>query len=647
MPRAYAFTYSPLHPKSYVSRAPAAIESTVRVASTATATPDLPPEALIPAPLNPVQRLRRAATFWSQVVPILGNYALIQRKLAAAKEKGDPVSPEEEVKLWEDAHNWGAERLASTIQTLKGFYVKSGQVISTRVDMFPKAYTDRLMSLQDSVEPVPISVVKAVVRQDLLEGEPLENLFKEFDEVPLGSASIAQVHRAVLRDGREVAVKVQRPSEEPKLRGDIANLKAFSKRFRDSLPVDYYRVFLELERALTNELDFLAEAQAMEKIAAAVAHTPDGRPAVAPLVVPRAINGLVSKRVIVMDFIHGTPLTRLKDRMAERGIPEGSPEAAIFSRRLLSSLTEAFSRMVFGDGFLHGDPHPGNIFVMEGGGIALIDCGQVKQIGNSQKLRLADLVLKVSRYGKPDGPTAIELSKTVEGFGVEFKEGARPEIGAALALLLFGGTGTILPGGYSSMELSASSPLREIKSFPNDLVMLGRATVIIKGIASKVGVPWNLADRFAEGAQMALECGMDGCSVPIYSTIAPTRLGKEMPRTAGGTGISRRRFSEVRDAFRMVRQVAREWALGKAWESLPSPAKQFFIQREARRLQRLEAREQEEEDELRKLRGGLNEKSSPPLPPGPSVSENDVSSGDTEHENVILLPTEKVASSDH
>lgn len=458
--------------------------------------------------------------------------------------------------------------------------------------------------------------------------------------------------------------------------------------------MDYYRVFLELERALTNELDFLAEAQAMEKIAAAVAHTPDGRPAVAPLVVPRAINGLVSKRVIVMDFIHGTPLTRLKDRMAERGIPEGSPEAAIFSRRLLSSLTEAFSRMVFGDGFLHGgrfgrascvsvgsrpcnclfpilianflysfifsnksihpfirthrsDPHPGNIFVMEGGGIALIDCGQVKQIGNSQKLRLADLVLKVSRYGKPDGPTAIELSKTVEGFGVEFKEGARPEIGAALALLLFGGTGTILPGGYSSMELSASSPLREIKSFPNDLVMLGRATVIIKGIASKVGVPWNLADRFAEGAQMALECGMDGCSVPIYSTIAPTRLGKEMPRTAGGTGISRRRFSEVRDAFRMVRQVAREWALGKAWESLPSPAKQFFIQREARRLQRLEAREQEEEDELRKLRGGLNEKSSPPLPPGPSVSENDVSSGDTEHENVILLPTEKVASSDH
>lgn len=108
--------------------------------------------------------------------------------------------------------------------------------------MFPKQYTDRLQKLQDSVDPIPASVVKAVVRQDLLEGEPLEVMFREFDDAPLGSASIAQVHRAVLADGRQVAVKVQRPSEEPKLRGDIGNLKAFSKRFRESLPVDYYKV---------------------------------------------------------------------------------------------------------------------------------------------------------------------------------------------------------------------------------------------------------------------------------------------------------------------------------------------------------------------------------------------------------------------
>ncbi len=239
---------------------------------------------------------------------------------------------------------------------------------------------------------------------------------------------------------------------------------------------------------------------------------------------------------------------------------------------------------------------------MEGGRIALIDCGQVKQIASSQKLRLADLVLQVSRYGKPGGPTALQLSETVKGFGVEFEDGAKPECGAALALLLFGGTSAELPGGYSSKELSAESPLREIKNFPNDLVMLGRATVIIKGIASKVGIPWNLADRFAEGARMALECGEDGCTVPIYSTIAPTRLGKDLPRSSAGGGSNRRRFKEVRDAFRLVRQVAKEWALGKAWESLPTSAKAFFIEREAKRLQKLEVAEQREDEELRRLR---------------------------------------------
>jgi hypothetical protein len=120
---------------------------------------------------------------------------MIKRKLETAKEKGEPIPEAEEAKLWEEAHEWGAERLANTIGDLKGFYVKSGQVISTRVDMFPKQYTDKLQSLQDAVDPIPASVVKAVVRQDLLEGEPLEVMFKEFDDKPLGSASIAQVRK--------------------------------------------------------------------------------------------------------------------------------------------------------------------------------------------------------------------------------------------------------------------------------------------------------------------------------------------------------------------------------------------------------------------------------------------------------------------
>lgn len=312
-----------------------------------------------PKPLSPLQRAQRAAQFWAQVGPILFRYQLLARTMEARRQSGT-LDPFQEEREWNELHEWGSDVLARTIQTMKGFYVKTGQVISTRVDLFPEQYTTKLQALQDSVEPISTSLIKRIVSNELLEGEPLETLFESFDDEPLGSASIAQVHKAVLLDGRTVAVKVQRPAEEPKLRGDVGNLKAFAARFRGALPVDYYPVFCELERALTNELDFLCEAQSIEKIAAAVAHRPDGSPAKPPLYVPRPIPGLVTKRVLIMEFVEGIALNRIKERMEERGFQEGGPEVILFGKKLLESLSEAFSRMIFGPGFIHGDPHPGN-----------------------------------------------------------------------------------------------------------------------------------------------------------------------------------------------------------------------------------------------------------------------------------------------
>jgi hypothetical protein len=140
--------------------------------------------------------------------------------------------------------------------------------------------------------------------------------------------------------------------------------------------------------------------------------------------------------------------------------------------------------------------------------------------------------------------------------------------------------------------------------------MLGRASVIIKGIAGKLGIKWNLADKWAEGARMALECGEEGCSLPVYAKIALPRLGKDAPRTAttaGGAASNRRRFSEVRDAFRLVRQVAKEWAAGKTWESLPQSVKMFFINREMRRLEKKEAKEAQEDELTRQQRSSFSQ----------------------------------------
>ena len=107
-----------------------------------------------------------------------------------------------------------------------------------------------MAELQDSLDPMPAELVRAVISQELLMGQPLDTLFADFDDDPLGSASIAQVHKATLLDGRVVAVKVQRPAIAPKLLGDVENLKRFSKLLRGALPVDYYVVFLELGEVL-------------------------------------------------------------------------------------------------------------------------------------------------------------------------------------------------------------------------------------------------------------------------------------------------------------------------------------------------------------------------------------------------------------
>jgi aarF domain-containing kinase len=264
-------------------------------------------------------------------------------------------------KLWDAQHEDGARRLAETITDLKGFYVKTAQIISTRQDLFPKQYTDALSGFTDNLDPMPAAVAKAVVRAELLNrDETIDDVFSEFDDTPLGAASIAQVHRAVLTEAyggpREVAVKIQRPSIEGKLMGDVANLKAVSKAFRDvdALPLDYYTVFAELEKQLADEFDFVAEAVAMDRIYNSLTRTMDGAEATEPpLVMPRPVPGLVSKRVLVMDYLKGVPLSRARDEMAKRGIDPDGPESKLFGRKLLKSLTFCFGRNILETGFFH------------------------------------------------------------------------------------------------------------------------------------------------------------------------------------------------------------------------------------------------------------------------------------------------------
>lgn len=498
-----------------------------------------------------LRRLQRSLTFYSSIIPILAQYTVRPwlHGLGLEQKGGD--------ELMREMDDWGSQKLRDTLLELGGFYVKTGQVLSTRVDLFSELYTSRLRVLQDSLPPVPTEEIKKVISLELCGGGELSEILREFDPVPLGTASIAQVHRAVLNDGREVAIKVLRPNMEPILRGDIGNLKLFALALKGRLPVDYYPVFCELERALDGELNFQNEAQSALKIAASIRHDPLGNEIEAPLVVPMPIPGLATKSVLVMDFIKGSPLSKLEERAKEMGIELGSPMGKALGRKILEALTSAYGNMIFSSGFIHGDPHPGNIFVLEGGRVALIDCGQVCQLYREQRLLVANAIITASIYdGSREKITA--LANVVRSFGVTFFEGTEDEdaCAASVALYLFGDPNVEFPGGYSRKEFDGKSPLRRLASFPQELVLLGRASVLVKGVAARLGVQWSVCKKWAPLATQAVQalCNEEDCRLPAWAL--PTANAKPSEAPAGRLTLA--------EAVRGCAGLIRRWALDKA-----------------------------------------------------------------------------------
>ena len=209
---------------------------------------------------------------------------------------------------------------------------------------------------------------------------------------------------------------------------------------RGKFPVDYFTVFSELEAQLAFEFDFQREASSMTRIADALAAQPGGP----PVRVPRPVPGLVAKRVMVMDFIPGTPLSRLAAAAAARKAAGGDGLAAqaltkLAGARLLRSLSDAFGAMMLGDGFFHGDPHPGNIIIGDRGEVALIDFGQVKQLRDETRRGLAKIMLLLEACGGGAGesPECVAdlapFAEAVASMGVTFKPGVKDTITAAAA----------------------------------------------------------------------------------------------------------------------------------------------------------------------------------------------------------------------
>lgn len=252
-----------------------------------------------------------------------------------------------------------ARRIRQVLVDLGPTFVKLGQVLSVRPDILPEDVLAELETLQDKVPPMSLSEVRTAIESEL--GRPLEDVFELLDPVPLGAASIAQVHRAKLIGGHEVAVKVQRPGIGPIIESDLSILYTLASytEGRWALPGVYTptAIVREFDLAIHKELDFLQELRAAERMARAFESHPEVH-------IPRVFPQWSTKRLLVMELIRG--------RSLHDAIEAARPDER---NRLAHQLMDITYRQVFEHGFFHGDPHPGNILVDEQGRLALIDFG--------------------------------------------------------------------------------------------------------------------------------------------------------------------------------------------------------------------------------------------------------------------------------
>ncbi|NRD53281.1 AarF/ABC1/UbiB kinase family protein [Corallococcus exiguus] len=285
----------------------------------------------------------------------------------------------EKVEVSEEARREStARRFRLFLSELGPTFIKLGQVLSTRADLLPAEFVEELATLQDNVEAIPLEQVHAQIRDAL--GKDVQELFAQVDPEPLAAASIAQVHRAVTLEGEEVVIKVQRPGIAQRIDADLGVLRSLARLLEAVVEeTGIYSpsgIVDEFDRAIHEELDFINEAT---NIRAFLENHKD-RPY---LKIPRVHAALSSRTVLTMEFIRGEKIN-----------PAALPEAD--RKQIAQHILEASFRQLFDDGLFHGDPHPGNVLLMEGNRLALLDFGVVGRLTRPMQETLVMLCLAVA-----------------------------------------------------------------------------------------------------------------------------------------------------------------------------------------------------------------------------------------------------------
>jgi ubiquinone biosynthesis protein len=357
-----------------------------------------------------------------------------------------------------------AEQLADDLEDLGPTFVKLGQLLSTRADLLPAPYLDALSRLQDNVKPFAYDEVEAIVTSEL--GVRVSKAFASFDPTPLASASLGQVHRAELRDGRPVVVKVQRPNIRMQIVDDMDAIESIAE-FADAHTeagrrFGFVDMVAEFRRALMSELDYRQEAANLETLRANLADRTH-------IVVPKPIADYTTSVVLTMEYVAGRSVGSL-GKLATMELDGAA---------LADELFGAYLDQILVDGFFHADPHPGNVLLTDDGRLGLLDLGMVARIAPQMQDNLIKLLLAISQGdGQGAAAVAVVLGQKLDDYdGDRFRREA-----AFLIQRNQGSTVADIQAGALVGELCRISGNCGLR-LPPELTMLGKALLNLDEVA--------------------------------------------------------------------------------------------------------------------------------------------------------------------
>ncbi|AIE61642.1 ABC1 kinase family protein [Bacillus methanolicus] len=373
-------------------------------------------------------------------------------------------------------------RVRSCLQELGPTFIKMGQIASTRRDLIPEYITQELEKLQDRVPPFSFDQVRQIIEEEL--GESIETIFDEFHETPLAAASIGQVHYARLYSKESVAVKIQRPNIRNVIETDLEILEDLARLME--LRMDWAKrcqlrdMIEEFAKSLRTELDYRTEGRNAEKIANQFTGN-------STICIPKIYWDYSTKKVLTMGYIEGVRVNDLK-KMGEKG----------YNRKVIAErLAQSFFHQILIEGFFHGDPHPGNVLVLPGEVIALLDFGMMGRLNHDMKYQFASLVISLKR-GNTDG-----IIKVVSRMGL---------IPEDIDMELLRQDIDDLKDKYYDVPLSQISIGEAINDLftvafhhririPADLTILGKSLLTLEGVVESLDPEFsimNVAEPFGE-----------------------------------------------------------------------------------------------------------------------------------------------------